>query len=552
MRNIRMLMVVMLLAVGLAALAGDAALAQTPPATGETVSGCSGYAGVTNRIVMCLRDAIHNAAERYYDPETGFYSVVEKLIGAFLTLVVVVYGILAAYGMLEKPGRDVMLLMVKLSIVTGLVVNSDMLYERSLALMDSASAAVVRFTPSTGPAVDGVDANRVECLDNMQQAAEDSETSYSSAWVGVDCIIDSVIGIKVPARANNGAILKGREDLSVNNKLGEQPGMARGLISFFFSSVQSSIVGVLLAVIGFVFMYSMIWMVLKALFVYIAGYLGIAFMMIFAPLFIPLVLFRVTSEYFKKWVKLTIAFALQPVIILAFVSFSVTAIDLAMFSGDYSVMYRIAGDRSRDASFNLNKYLEDNKIIKKAPTMVAQVKTTTKSPTLTDMGGGIYKGLKISDCGERLSKDQSTADPASLQKALEECAGYPIQYWRDSIDWNKMAEIRTPAVTPAERKPEVRDSSGNVTSPGDSASVTEADLKGRAIAREVIASVIFVTVVVLCINGLLTVIPSMVNDLVGESFQSPNLFNEVSRQGGRGGISGALGNMFGGMRGGGR
>ena len=539
----RTIMVVMLLVLGLLVGMGEVAYAQeTPPASTGSI-GCKEYAGLSNRIVMCLRDTLTTATDKFYDPETGFYKIVQRTIGGFLTLVVIIYGILAAYGMLEKPGRDVMILMLKLSLVTALVVNSQMMYDRMLALMDGASAAVVQFTPSTGPAVDGVDASRLECLNNMRRASEQSEAPYSAAWLGMDCVIDSVIGIKIPPEVSGSAATKGVQELTVNNKLGEQPGMARGLISFFFSSMQSSILGVLLAVIGFVFLYSLVWLVLKALFVYLAGYLGIAFMMIFAPIFIPLILFRVTSEYFKKWVKLTIAFALQPVIILAFVSFSVTAIDLAMFSGDYSVMYRIAGDASRQSSFNLNKYLEDNKVVKKAPAVVAQVKTGTKSPELKKIdGSGIYKDLKVSDCGERLAKADPKGDPVALQKTLQECASYPIQYWRDAIDWNKMAQIRRPAVEDPGADP-------NASDPNAEAALTVADRKGRALAREVFASVMFVTIVVLCINGLLTVIPTMVNDLVGESFQSPNLFSEVSRGGG--GVGGALSKMMGGNKGGG-
>lgn len=557
MAHARTLMVVMLLALGLFIGMGEAAHAQnsiTPPTGSQNATqGCQEYVGLSNRIVMCLRDTLEHATDRFYDPQTGLYKYVKTAIGGFLTLVVIVYGILAAYGMLEKPGRDIMILMFKLSMVTVFVVNSDVMYQRMLDLMDNASAAVVQFTPSTGPAVKGVDASRLECLNNMHRAAADSGSRYSAAWLGMDCVIDSVIGIKIPASLDGTAATKGVEALTVNNKLGEQPGMARGLISFFFSSMQSSILGVLLAVVGFVFMYSLIWLVLKALFVYLAGYIGIAFMMIFAPVFIPLILFRVTSEYFKKWVKLSIAFALQPVIILAFVSFSVTAIDLAMFSGDYSVMYRIAGEASRASNFNLNKYLEDNKIVIKTPAVVAQVKTSPTSPELKVIDKqGIYKELKVSDCGERMEKASSdaNANPQALEKTLAECASYPIQYWHDSLNWNKMAEKRNPAVTPAPRKADVTNSDGSVTK-GDGPNVTEADLKGRAIAREVFASIMFVTVVVLCINGLLTVIPSMVNDLIGEQFQSPNLFNEVSRNGKGGGIGGALSNMMGGNRGGG-
>lgn len=519
---------------------------------------CADYAGLSNRIVMCIRDTIDVAAVKFYGedttgdgrPDTGFFRLVSRAITGFLTLTVIIYGILAAYGMLEKPGRDVMLLMVKLSIVTGLVVQSDVLYSTSLRMMDSASAAVVSFAPNTGEIVAGMGADRLECINNMKEASNlqlqdrngNNRANYASAWIGMDCVLDTVIGIKVDQKMTGQNLSASLKDLTTNKKTGEKPGMARGLINFFFSSMQSSIMGVLLAIIGFVFIYTLIWLVLKAMFVYLAGYIGIAFMMIFAPVFIPLVLFRVTSEYFKKWIKLTLAFALQPIIILAFVTFAVSAIDFAVFSGDYSVMYRIAGNESRAATFNVNEYLEKHQLVKKEGTELAGIKTSTETPRFNESTieqaknklSGLFGDVKNSDCGKNLANPNLNADPAELQRIRESCSSYPIKWWRNSINWNKMAAVREPQPPPAERVPDTTNADGSITK-GDGPTVTETDLRGRTIAREVFAAVIFATLAVLCINGLLTVIPSMVNDLVGESFQSPNLFAEISRRGSTGG-----------------
>lgn len=569
MHQARRFVVMVALALGMTLGAANIAYAQatpappttpTAPATTEKNSKCAKYVGLSNRIVMCLRETLDTATDKFYGedtngdgkPDSGFFKLVSRAITGFLTLAVIIYGILAAYGMLEKPGRDVMLLMVKLSLVVGFVVQSDAMYKTALTAMDNASAAVVRFAPNTGEIVAGMGANRLECINNMVEASKKRQTNakgedrpnYSAAWVGMDCVIDTVIGIKVTDDMNNQSLGDSYGELTGNRKVDDKtPGMARGLINFFFSSMQSSIMGILLAIIGFIFVYTLVWLVLKAMFVYLAGYIGIAFMMIFAPVFIPLVLFRVTSEYFKKWVKLTIAFALQPVIILAFVTFAVSAIDFAVFSGDYSVMYRIAGNESRGDKFNLNTYMDKHELVKRKPSGLANVKTSTNIPEFNNEKfqdanekiQGVFGEIRNSDCGkelERLQGDNINADPKEVARIRDECGSYAMQWWRNQIDWEKMAKVRNPAV------PDTGAEEGD-----DAAGIKTAEQRaGRTIAREVFAAVLFATLAVLCINGLLTVIPSMVNDLVGESFQSPNLFAEVSRSGGGGG--GGLGSFL--------
>lgn len=556
MHRIRSVMMIVAVATLCALAAFDPALAQdspappadTPPTAASTAS-CSQYVGLSNRIVMCMRETVDRAAGLFFDPETGFYSLVSQMVAGFLTLVVIVYGILAAYGMLEKPGRDVMTLLVKLAFVTYFVVNVDVMYNTLTRTMDDLSAAVVRFTPNHGSALNEAEISRVECLKNMHEAmATQAEArygpaaNYTAAWLGMDCVLDSVVGIRLNTTSADasGTPTKGQAELTRNRKLDdEQVGMARGMINFFFSSMQTSVLGILVAIIGFVFLYTLVWMIMKALFVYVAGYIGLAFMMVFAPIFIPLVLFKATKDYFNKWVKLTIAFVLQPVIILAFVSFSIAAIDLALFSGDYSLSYSIAGDASRQEGFNLNKYMDDNKLVKRRPAVLTEIKTGTETPKLNDADPRSFiRGIRTSDCTKTLMEMQPSGDAnaiAELQKAKDICRqSYAMQWWHNSVDWKEMAKIREPGVG----DPGVEE--------GDSTTMTEDDRKGRAITREVFASILFLAVVVMCINGLMNIVPSMVNDLVGESFQSPNLFREIGRQGGGGGgniLGSGLNNM---------
>jgi hypothetical protein len=236
---------------------------------------------------------------------------------------------------------------------------------------------------------------------------------------------------------------------------------------------------------------------------YIAGYIGIAFMIIISPLMIPLVLFQRTKEYFDKWVKLLISFSMQPVLMLLFISLTITAVDLALVSGDYSVMYRIAGDASRQSSFNINSYLTEKGAISKEAKLLFFSKTTTNTPKDENISqaNSIISNLSTSsDCLEEVASTQSGEG--------KKCAGNTAtQMFRDSINWKKLAEARSPAVVPeADAKPE------------------------QQIAREVLAAAIFLGVVVFVMNRLMAVVPHVILDLVGDFGQTPSMNRVATEQ----------------------
>ncbi len=474
------------------------AFAQSAPGA-SPVAQCSDYAGLTSRIVTCIRDTLTNVTGDYFD---GFYRIVQMAIAGFMTAGVAIYGTLAAMGMLEKIGRDTVVLAVKLSMVTFFITNTNYVYNEAISAMDGLAAAVVQYTPESNSSVLG--AQRAQCVEQMKSASDEAGVPYSPVWLGMDCLLDSVVGIKVATTWSNQNIQNSASEW-YNTKL-EGTGMGRSLIFLFFSGLQTSVVGIIFAVIGFIFLYSLVFMIGKAMFTYLAGYIGIAFMMIFAPIFIPLVLFRKTKEYFDKWLKLTISFALQPVLILVFVIFSMAAVDLAAFSGDYSLMYRVAGEASRQPNFNLNKYLTDAGAISKKSSEAYQNKVGVGDQSTVIQNGEkikeLLQGLPRSECLKRAQN----LDPET-KKICEQ--NWSVSFWHDSIDWKKLAEARNPPVV----------LSGDATRPE------------QQISREVLASSILCAIVVFVMLNLLKVVPLIVNDLLGDSFASPNLYGAVSKRG---------------------
>ena len=481
-------------------------MAQQPLATPSVVqSTCSEYYGLTSRIVMCVRESVGKAMTAYFK---DFYPYVKGAVAGFLTLSVVVIGVMASFGMLEKIGRDTFIFTMKLTMVSFFSATAPQIYYTIIPIMDAAAGAVVEFTPTSGPLTDEATIDQSTCYKRMQENIQNSGSqTYSAPWLTVDCMLDSVFGIKIDSlvqSANKNTPTKGAADGWYNENL-QGNGLSRGMTAFFFSSLQTSILGLLFGAIGFFFLYGIVWLILKALFVYLGAFIALAFMCLFAPFFIPLVMFRVTKPYFDKWVKLTLSFMLQPVIILAFVTFMLAAVDLVLFTGQYSVMYRIAGEESRRADFNLNSYLEAKEIITKESAAPIQLRTGRSSEGIEKTAAGLIGEAVIRDCSEAVTK----MDPKAEQICSE---SYPVKFWKDSINWKNMAAARNPAVT--------------IESPSTTPE--------QQISREVIAALLFAAVVVYVLNGLMHVVPSIVNDLLGDAYSSPSLSSGFSRRGGGG------------------
>lgn len=576
--SMRWLVVVMACAAMLAFVLPDVGFAQTPPSPTppaaspgngiDPPSDCDGFVGVTHRIAGCIRVTIDEGAQRFFD---NVYPGLQRAIGAVITLAIVIYGVMIGYGLVEKVGRDTFVLLIKIAAVSYFVTSSPFMFRTVIGAMDAAAAAVISYSPPSG-AADGAgsDYNQSVCMQAMvaaQAAANGSLPSGSNPrpvitpWLGIDCLIDSVIGIKILPTAGNTAPVGSGEwfnkTYADTDATTQGEGPARGLLFFFFSNLQSSVTGGVLAVVGFFFVYGILSLIVRAFFVYIAGYMGVALLVILSPLFLPMILFKETKQYFDKWAKMFIGFAMQPVIILVFIIFSLAAVDLAAFSGNYSIVYQIAGDASRTAPFSLNKYLTVNRTAagaqaaegcepsKDCAPIIGQRDRNTlaiqSTPRFADVDtippiasrdlGGIADNLTYSQCTkENLAQAEKQGGANNPLKQFCD-AQYNIRVTLKSIDWERLAAARQPPVA-------------NVTPTGNQ---TPAQAAGQKIAQQVIAAVFFCVMVVFVLNAMLAVVPRIISDLVGDALQSADL-NSIfiggrgrsSSEGGISGISNAI------------
>ena len=482
---VRGMMVAALLALAVC-LTAPAAQAQTNTTSSNTTSttsysGCSAYPGVTNRIVLCVRTSLDAAAQTYF---TQFYPIVADIIGGTITLSVAIFGVMLAIGAVERLGRDTFLLLIKLALVGFFTMNSQLIYSYIMTGMDSATQMVISAAPTTGQADDTKQFNGLTCMQAMAQASSSNNVPLGP-WAAMDCLIDTVIGIKMPVNTSAGIATQ-----PVGNWYNQQlsgQGLQRGMIYFFFSGISTSIAGLLLGILGFIFIWGLILVIIKALLTYLMGYMGIALLVIIGPLMIPLCLFRETKQYFDKWVQLLITFAMQPVLMMLFVILTIAAVDLSLYSGDYSVMYRLAGDQSRNSGFQIGNYLQQ--AITTKPANLAMAKTNQDLMNTVATVGNAIVNLGTSQCDQ----GNNTTDTTCKQEM-------PIRIWHNSIDWDKLASLRSPAVVP------------------DSGATP-----GRQLLNEVMSATLLCGIVIFTMSKLMSVIPAMLSDLIGNLGMTPNL-----------------------------
>lgn len=303
--------------------------------------------GIIERVVMCIKDTVRKTIYRFFNE---FYPYVAHYTPIGATLAITLFGVYTVSPMgLEKPGRDAFMLLFKITLVVYLVDKVPMMYDWTVDSMDDATDIVFQF----GKGGDGLKCQEGQTL-----------------WERVDCMLDMLVGFKTKEMAKGSG--------------GNFEQLQRGFQSFFFHSASSSPMGAAIGLLGAYMTYALLLGILKAVMIYTLAYIAIAFVFVFGPIFIPMAMFKFTKEYFDKWVRILISYAIQPVIVFAYLSFCMIALDTMIYSGKGSFCAAIAGaEECKKKDFNLMDYIDNkNKALKKDnPNVTTAINTAYDSET---------------------------------------------------------------------------------------------------------------------------------------------------------------------------
>lgn len=86
------------------------------------------------------------------------------------------------------------------------------------------------------------------------------------------------------------------------------------------------------AMMGMYFMVKIVWVMVRAVFGYCQGILGVTFLVTLAPIYVSFALFKPTRALFEKWIEHLISFSFQMVVVFAFLGMA------------FNIMSRMADD----------------------------------------------------------------------------------------------------------------------------------------------------------------------------------------------------------------
>lgn len=301
----------------------------TPGGT-QLQSTCSQYSKsqggkIMGRIVPCLAQIISTKTQ---DFTAKMIDKLMPIVMAFITLVVALFGVKMVQGGRDLRGEGFVLLL-KISLVIGMLQATPTLLVP--AAFDALEEGVGIMTSVLKP-----DSGLITCnIDDYGDA------NTPLVWKQVDCALGKIFGF-IRGDSTGGANM-----LLVSSALGMTTG-------FLFGGTIG--VTVFFALIGL--FWSMLSLVIRVAFSYLSGYLLIAMLMILSPIFMPLMLLRVTANSFERWWRGIASAILTPAVIAGYAIFALVAYDHILFS-DSSLLKKIFDTSQMKNIIELSKPLCD-------------------------------------------------------------------------------------------------------------------------------------------------------------------------------------------------
>lgn len=458
-RILRPLMAVMVLLFALQ----QPALAMSPGGGGSggaydnVESKCDQHKGFVNHVVNCIKDTVNDTIQQFFD---GFFPQVAYIVNIAVLFAVTIYGcLLAMPGGLEKPARDTMVLLLRIGLVTYFFNQGPLLWDWSRGTLEDLTNVVFQVGSS----------QQMKC-----------GTGGANLWERLDCIIDVLIGIKGSSDTELKAVASG----------GNFNGMVRGLSGFFFQSMMSGGMGFFIGLIGFYMTWTILMATFKSIQTFIAAYIGIAFLLVFTPIFVPMAMLSATREYFQRWYQIVLGFIGQPVILFAYLSIALVALDIMFISGNNSFL-KVLTCQDPNQGTNVNEQIANKGGYGTNDfTGSEHIKKTTQMTQTSqkDMGafGAKFPSLSTAQSGDELKKDPFNARMT-----------FPMQ----AVKWDKMCS-----------------SGGGGGGGGD---------QGKKKQQEVLSYAITLALAAFCFISMLHYVPVMATDLTGGIHAVPNLYASV-------------------------
>lgn len=306
------------------------------------------------RIVPCIAYTIGVATEKF---SAEMVVLLGPVLMAYLAFVVTMFGVKILQGGQQDIHKEGFLLLLKIALV-GLFLEfiPHQMVPAVYGIMADSQAIVSGAIGTTGMNCD---------------IAKYQGPNTPLVWAQMDCVLGKLYGF------TTGAVDPKTGEKSRNMFLAAS--MFGLLGGFFFGGAFG--MAVFVAMVGVLI--SVFLLVMRTALAFLNGYLLVCLMLIISPIFLPLVLMRVTSNYFDPWWKNMLAGFLTPVLVTAFSMFALLLYDKMLFEKP---------DPNVPGSGALVNKLFDYDLIKNAQQMPASVcsRPIVNNPTQARPAGASF------------------------------------------------------------------------------------------------------------------------------------------------------------------
>lgn len=291
--------------------------------------------GLVSRIVICVHDTMLWAVESFLVPLAGAMS---GSIAAACVLAVALFGLKIITGGVQRITAEGVQFGIKLAAVIIFTANFANYFPSIIAVMDYLVQTASSYFIFSQQNFDCLATSGTKGVDPYSAALGEKYFSISP-WVSIDCVLDRLIGGIMPAAP------------------GTTDTLASGVLGFLVGCIFSGPAGFALFLAGIAFLFVILLALFKAMYMYLICFIGLCFLACLSPLFIPLILFKVTHQYFEKWLRMLIGLILQPMFMFAYLSLLLAALDIVIFSGPLSFYADIAGQAAGQPGFYIGNYM---------------------------------------------------------------------------------------------------------------------------------------------------------------------------------------------------
>jgi type IV secretory pathway VirB6-like protein len=285
------------------AYAADGNPAQSNPLTTVDANGnvvkCTGPGGtgvLIGGIVPCLNKIIEVSGVKL---ALAFRALLMPVFTAFLTLVIIFFGVKLVQGEGEV-GKGAFLLVIKIAFVIGFL----NLFPSFIPMASSIMREVIGVV--AGALIDPAD---FHC-----DVAQYLKPGGDLLWAQMDCVMGKLWGYTIKPGSGEPNMLLAA------SAFGMLGGIAFGGAAGMF---------IFLAIIGILF--TLFSIIVKTMAAYINGFILVTMLIIIAPIFLPLLLLQVTSQYFEKWWKGILAAMMLPILVSTYFVIAMLMYDHMLF-----------------------------------------------------------------------------------------------------------------------------------------------------------------------------------------------------------------------------